>query len=291
LANSESITVTTDVTQSPPKITLNTRDTDYDTIYPILTRNLYNTNGNVPYTINVPENKNFLVHIINNDLTNLTLPNNQKLEIIFNTDLGFKQSVDIIIDADDTATQNKQLDIYINYKFGESTPVETRLLETIDLPIYYNTVTQLTNSAKTWKELNFDIDLNRPFRLNTGSVLEVPISSGSDLVFNSFKRGDTFVINDFLIGTSSRIDFSGQYPVSFVGNDGYIYFNVANNTSLITYGASQSLPLVFNATQSYLLSNIPRLKLNKGVKFKVTRISDSPTSELKERYFIQRQMY
>lgn len=291
ISNSESVTVTTDVTTSPPQITLHTRDTDYDTIFTILTRNLYSPNSNIPYTINVPDNKNFLIHIINNDLTNLTLPNNQKLEIILNSDLKFKQSMEIIIDGDETSTQNKQLDFYINYKFAESTPVETRLLETIDLPVYFNTVTQLTNSAKNWKDFNFNIDLSRKFRLNTGSILEVPIVGEYQLVSNSFRRGDNYLIQDFTIGTLSTTDFSGQYPVSFVSTDGYIYFNVSNNTTLVNYGASASLPLEFNATASYLLSNIPKLKLNKGVKFKVTRISESPTSELKERYFIQRQMY
>lgn len=291
LSNSDSIKVTTDVTKSPPEITLHTRDTDYDTVFTVLSRNLYSPTGNIPYTLNVPENKNFLVHVINNDLTNLTLPNNQRLEIILNSDLAHKQSFDLVIDADDTATQNKQLDFYISYKFGESTPVETRLLETIDLPVYFNTVTQLTNSAKTWKEISFEIDLNRPFRLNTGSSLEVPITGGNELVINSFKRGDTFLITDFTIGTLSSIDFSGQYTVNFVGTDGYVYFNVANNTNLVNYGTTNDLPLQFNKTQDYLLNNIPKIRLNKGIKFKVTRISDSPTSEIRERYFIQRQMY
>jgi hypothetical protein len=291
LTTSDSITVTTDVTKSPPAITLHTKDTDYDTIFTILTRNLYNPTSNVPYTVNVPENKNFLIHVINNDLTNLTLPNNQKLEIILNSDLKFKQSMEIVIDGDDTSTQNKQLDFYIKYQFGESTPVETKLFETIDLPVYFNTFTQLTNSAKNWKDVSFDIDLNRQFRLNTGSILEVPIVGDYKLVSNSFKRGDNYLLQDFTIGTLSTTDFSGQYPVTFVSTDGYVYLNVSNNPTLVNYGASASLPLQLNATQSYLLSNIPKLKLNKGVKFKVTRISDTNNSELKERYFIQRQTY
>jgi len=292
LASSDSVKVITDVTKSPPLITMETRDTDYYQVIDVMTRNLYNTTGNVPYSINVPENKNFLIRVVNNDLTSFVLPNEQKLEIILNSDLAYKQSVDIIIDADDFATQNKQLDIYINYKFGESTPVETRLLETINLPIYYNTTTQLTNSAKNWREMSFSINLDRPLRLNTGSILEVPISGNYNLVSNSFTKGDTLVLEDFLVGTASRLDFSGQYPVNYVSNDGFIYLNVSNNTTLVTYGSSQSLPLSFNsATPSYLLSNIPNLGLNKGFKFRITRVSESTTSELKERYFIQRQMY
>lgn len=291
LASSESVLVKNDVTTSPPQITLHNRDTDYYQIYDISTRNLYNPFGSVPYTVNVPENKNFLVHIMNNDLTNLVLPNNQKLEIIFDKDLSYKQSVDIVINGDDTATQNKQLDIYMNYKFGESTPVETKLLETLDLPIYYNPITQLPNTSKKWKEINFNIDTSRSLNLNTGGILEVPLVGNNLLISNSFTKGDVYQITDFIVGTNSKLDFSGQYPVTSISNDGYLYFNVSSNSTLINYGASQSLPYTFNDSQNYVLANLPRLNLNKGLKIRITRVNPSPTSELKNRYFIQRQMY
>ena len=292
LTTSESISVMNDTTKSPPQITLHTRDTDYTDVFSISTRNLYNTTGNVPYSINVPDNKNFLVHVVNDDVTNLVLPNQQKLEIIFNSDLSYKQTVDIVIDANDLATQNKQLDIYMKYQFSNSTPVETKLLETIDLPVYFNSAIQAANTAKTWKNSYFDIDLTRPFNLNTGSILEVPISGNTSLIGNAFRKGDIFMINDFITGTLSRTDLSGQYVINTVSTDGYVYFNVSNNVNLVNLGASSSLPLAFNSTQStYLLSNIPNLRPNKGIKFSITRISNSNTSEIKDRYFIQRQMY
>jgi hypothetical protein len=140
--------------------------------------------------------------------------------------------------------------------------------------------------------MNFTIDLSRPMSLDTGSILEVPLNGESNLISNSIKKGDVFLLQNFNVGTVSNLDFSGQYFVTNVGTDGYVYLNVSNNIQLITYGASASLPLQFNATQStYLLANSPTLKLNKGTKFKVTRISDSPTSEIKDRYFIQTQSY
>jgi hypothetical protein len=297
IVDSDSVSVNLDTTLRPPRLTLNTKDTSYDQILEVYTNNLYNTTGIIPYTVSIPDNKNFLLHVINNDLTDFTLPNNQKLSIVIDADLSFKQSIDIIIDADDTATQNKQLEIYIKYKFGTetSTPVETKLIETIDLPIYYNTTTQLPNSAKRWKEVSFHIDLDRPLQLNTGSVLEVPIQGDNLLVYNSFKVGDVFQVGDFTIGTSSQVDFSGQYKIrSLNSSNGYIYLDVSNNYTLINYGASSSLPLQFNGTASdsdYILSNIPHLKLNKGVKFRVTRIAESLQTEMKERYLVQREMY
>jgi hypothetical protein len=68
----------------------------------------------------------------------------------------------------------------------------------------------------------------------------------------------------------------------------YVYFDVNNNLDLINYGASASLPLVFNVSGAYLLSNKPKLKFNKGSKYKVTRINESNLSEVSQRYLIEK---
>jgi hypothetical protein len=215
--------------------------------------------------------------------------------------LTYKQSCEIIIEASELSTQNKQLDIFISYLYGSNTSspvVETQLINTIDLPVFFNNTTQLTNSAKNWNKNNFTIDLSKDLQLNIGGILEVPIESNSYLVNNSFNKGDTFVLENFNIGTSSQIDFSGQYTVDNIGfSNSYIYLNVNNNIELINYGSSSSnitnggLPLPFNSTQStYLLSNYPYLRLNKGVRYKITRVSDSSDSGVDERYLIEKQL-
>jgi hypothetical protein len=291
--DSDTITVSVDNTTTPPRLTLNSIDSTYYAIDVALTGNMYNTSGAIPYIVSVPKNKNFLIYIENNDTTAYTLPNSDVLSIVLDQDLGYKQSCDIIIEATSTATQNKQLEVYIKYKLGSdtATPVETKLLETIDLPIYYNTVTQLPNSAKSWNQINFSIDLDKPLQLNTGGILEVPISGSSYLIQNSFKSGDTFKVIDFTVGTTSQIDFSGQYKVDSVGlTNSYVYFNVNNNPTLINYGVSYSLPYTFNATASYELSNVPYLKLNKGIKYKITRIAESMSTGVEERYLIEKEV-
>jgi hypothetical protein len=293
IIDSETISVSLDNTLRPPRLTLNSKDATYNTIYDVLSADLYNINGAIPYIATVPQNKNFLIYVENNDTNNFTLPNSDKLTIVIDRDLDFKQSCDIIIEATSTATQNKQLEVYIKYKLGSdtATPVETKLLETIDLPIYYNTVTQLPNSAKSWNQINFSIDLDKPLQLNTGGILEVPISGSSYLIQNSFKSGDTFKVIDFTVGTTSQIDFSGQYKVDSVGlTNSYVYFNVNNNSTLINYGVSYSLPYTFNATASYELSNVPYLKLNKGIKYKITRIAESMSTGVEERYLIEKEV-
>ena len=62
--------------------------TRFDTVTQVIdvkTQNLYNTSGNIPFVVNVPDNKNFLINVINDDLTNVNLPTDQRLEIIRDT--------------------------------------------------------------------------------------------------------------------------------------------------------------------------------------------------------------
>jgi hypothetical protein len=292
IISSESISVRTDVSTSPSSLVLSNIDPSYSQITYIRTSELYNASGKISNIVPVPTNKNFLIYVINDDLNSIILPNNDKLTILLNSDLNYKQSVDIIIDSNAEATQNKKLDIHINYKYGSDNstlPVESALVNGIDLPIYYNTSTQSPNSAAYSSGLNFSIDLDKDFRLVSGSILETPIKAYSTLVSNFFKKGDTFKLNDFLVGTSSFIDFSGQYGVSSVGpTNSYIYLDISSNNELVNYGISYSLPITFNSTSSYILSNAPYLELNKGVKYKITRTSSSNFSQLSDRYLIEK---
>ncbi len=293
IINSDTIAVDLDSTVSPPRIKLRNKDATYNVIYEVFTSQLYNINGAVPYIATVPENKNFLIYVTNDDINDFTLPNDDKLTILIDRNLDYKQSCDIIIDSNLTATQNKKLEIFINYKLGldTATPVETQIVETVDLPVYYNTVTQVSNSAKSWNSVNFDIDLTKDFQLTSGGLLTLPINENGQLVNDSFKAGDTYQIKDFTIGTISKIDFSGQYVVDSVGaTNSILTLNVNNNATLISYGASNSLPITFNSSTNYLLSNKPYLKLNKGIKYKITRISDAVGDSIEERYLIEREV-
>jgi hypothetical protein len=115
----------------------------------------------------------------------------------------------------------------------------------------------------------------------------VPISGNTSIISNSIKSGDSLVLNNFFVGTSSVFDFSGQYVVSSLGVVGssYIMLDVNINVDLIAYGASASLPLVIHGTSSTLLSNLPYFSLNKGKRIRVTRI-DQLNSPLDQRYHI-----
>ena len=285
IVSTDSINVVTNP-GTPVSISLYNKETSYTSINNISTTDLYNTSGIIPLNLTVPQNKNFLMNIINNDAVALTLPNNDRLTIVLDTDLAYKQSVDIIISASQIASQNKKLDIYINTTVPSAsnravnTTTEALLIGNIDLPIYYNTVNSLPNSAYLWSDFNFNIDFSQTIQYTLGNVLEVPLAGNTLILNNSIKAGDTFKLNNFFVGTASVFNFSGQYKVdSVVGiTSSYIRLNVDSNPDLVAYGSSASLPLYIHGTSSTLLSNTPYFSLNKGKKIKITRINSSDVS-------------
>lgn len=292
IVSSDTISVVSDgASTNIPTITLNSTDPQYGTIYSINTIDLYNVSGNIPMSLAVPKNKNTLVVITNNDETIQTLPNNQKLVVYFETDLNYKQSVDIIINSTDTATQNKQLEFFINYtgqvlpSVTTLPPVMTKAFGPVDLPIYYNSSYQVPNSAKLWDKFNFNINLWNDVTLQTSGSLIIGLQEPPFVIGNSIKKGDTVTLNDFQIGTSSTIDFSGQYQITDVNTiNNTITLDLSNNPVVISYQTANPTQTILTS----LLSNTPYLSLNKGVKYRITCISDTTTSTFSERYLIQK---
>ena len=292
IVSSDTITVTVNNNSSPPTLTLDSIDTSYYSVDGINATDLYNANGVIPMNIDVPDNKDFLVYVTNNDENNAPLPNGStsSLTIFIDQDLNYLQTVDIIVNATTTATQNKQLSILINYQQGPITnlPVLTPIVSGINLPVFYNSITQGQNSAALLDDFSFTIDTTQPITLNLGGILSVPLAQNNNLVYNSINSGDTLVLNNFIVGTSSQYNFSGQYVVQSVSaTNSYINLNVSNNLLLLNYGASASLPLTFNSNSNYLLSNQPYFILNQGYKVKITRVDNTSSSDLNSRYLIE----
>jgi hypothetical protein len=287
MVSSETISVST-VPGTPPLVSISNISTEYSSTDVFRTSQLYNTQGIIPLNLSVTENRSFIVKIINNDSVALNLPNNDKLTIVFDRDLYPRQSIEILIESDQFSTENKKLDIYMRSQFSTSpNPVEVLLIGSIDLPVYYNSTTQLQNSAYMWSDFKFNVDFNQPINLITGNKLEIPFSESSYLINNSIKPGDTLKLNNLFVGTSSVYNFSGQYVVdSLVGmTSSYVTFDISSNVDLVAYGSSASLPLQLHGTSSSMLSNLPYFSLNKGKKIKITRISLS--DNLSDRYHIQ----
>ena len=320
IQDSDTIKVVVEQLPNFSSLKLENIDTDYKQINKINTTDLYNAQGIIPININVPENKNFLIHVTNNDEVELTLPNEDKLTIVIDRDLDYRQSCYILIDSTTLSTQNKKLDIYIKYMVDSSTPadienagpnvqsnvpivnpldnlpVETPLITNVNLPVFYNSVTQQSNLASVSSKFSFDIDLNKPIILNAGNILEVPLNGHYMLINNSIKKGDTLLMNDFQVGTSSVFDFSDQYKVDSVGvTNSYIYLDISSNSELVAYGSSTTLPKYIHDPNGYYgtysteLSNIPYFTLNKGYRFKITRVDSSDSSTIENRYLIEKE--
>jgi hypothetical protein len=302
LVSSDTIQVET-IDASPAQLRLNSIDAQYFSIETFNTSDMYNVNGAIPINISPPTNKDFLVHIINNDQVDITLPNSEKLSLLVTTDLSYRQTMNLLISGSNLSTQNKKLDVFIttinlltsstqsinnNIVTEETTtpPVETLLIGDIDLPVFYNTSTTQPNSASTWKGFNFDINFNSDIQLLAGNLLQFNLNSNDLLVSNSVKVGDSVVLNNLFIGTVSTFDFSGQYKVdSVVGAT--VSLNIGNNANFVAY-ASNSYPLVIHqpSTSTSILSNSPYLSLNKGYFIRITRISPDDNVLIPEKYFV-----
>ena len=273
------------VTGTPPSIRLNAINTTYERVYVYNATDMYNTQGVIPANLSVPNNRDFLINFTNNDEVELSL--SDKLTFVLDRDLYYRQSVDFLINASQYSSQNKKIDIYMNSDISSTSTQNTQVLIVggIDLPVYYNTISQNPNTAYLWKDFKFQIDLTKDITLEVGSKLKLSFDVDQNIINNSIKVGDVMYLNNFFVGTVSVYDYSGQYTVQSLSTDSYVIFDISSNDSLVKYGASSSLPAYFHTgTASTLLSNIPYFSLNKGKKIRLTRVSNS--NILKERYSI-----
>ena len=287
LASSDTIQVVSNNGTTPPYITLNNIDYNYTTITNVNTTDLYNQSGIIPLNIAVPKNKDFLVRINNNDQTSLSTDN---LTLYLGSDLSYKQSVEIFIDSNNTATQNKKVDFYINYSNGQPNqlPVLTKIIES-NLPIYYNSYLQKPNLSSLISKFNFNIDMSNNIYLSLDGSLMVPLYGSTQSVFNNtINKGDVFLIEDFIVGTSSTIDFSGQYVVTNVSTTNlYLTFDTSSNTNLISY-AQNNITIGSSISINNILVNIPSISVNKGSKYRITNVNISATASFSERYIIEK---
>jgi len=273
---------------NPPSISLDNIDTEYARIDNINTTDLYNAQGIIPFNITIPTNKSFLINVVNNDNVALELQQGDKLTIILDNDLSLNQSVTINLSGNGDSSENKKLDMFMVSDAGslDGTQAEVLLIGDVDLPVFYNTNTQLPNSAYLWKSFDFDIDFNQEIYLSSEDKLKIPLEGNTYLINNSIDVGDTLYLNNLFVGTTSVYDFSGQYLVDGLegATSSYITLDISNNVDFVTTYENETFPYQLHGTSSTMLSNKPYFSLNKGKNIRITRISDS--TDLKLRYHI-----
>ena len=285
ITDSSSI-ITEFVPGNPPALSLKNIDPQYDNVLNVFTGNMYNSIGPVPLLVTVPLNKSFLVQITNNDEVELALPNNQKLQVNIQSDLSIGQTMEMVINPSNLSTQNKKLDIFLNSTINE-VQTQVLLLGDVNLPFSYNETTELQNASYLWKSFDFNIDFNQEIYLLEDNRLLLSFEENYSMVNNSMKEGEVFQLNNFYVGTSSVYDFSGQYLVDQLisPTSSQVVFDVSSNQNIVTWGASQSLPLMIHSASASMLSNKPYFSLNKGKKIKITRVSLS--ENINEKYLIE----
>lgn len=280
MVSTESIRVEKDDTQSPPVIKLYNIEGRYFRSTNIKTSNLYNTNGNIPMSIEVPEGKDFLVNLLNDDTISQELPDNQNLVIFLNRDLYYKQTIDIIVDGSIDSIENKKLDILVTYNDGSNIPILRNIVDGLNLPVYYNVKFQDQNTAYKWKQIQQDVN---GFTLNNdGETVGISVSR-----VNGLNKGDSILVENAIFdadGSSIKID--GQYIIDSVDElTSTINIDYLQNDNLTSY-INQEI-LSGNLSSGDIITDYKSMgmfRLNKGFKISITRVDESEISSFEDRY-------
>lgn len=276
IVDTDSIKVVKDNSASPPEIQLFNVEGRFNQINSIDTSTLYNDDGYIPQSVNVPDGKDFMVYINNNDTTNQSLPDNQKLTLYLNQDMDYKQTVEFIIDGTENSTENKQLNILITYDDGENVPVLRNAVTNLDLPVYYNSTEQNQNTAYTWKQINQDIT---QFTLNSdGETVGMSASRVTGL-----KKGDAIILDNIFFNT---INIDGQYIIDSISGTN-INIDYTQNSELNSYIEQEISD--GNLSSGDIMSDyssIGSFKFNNGYKVSITRIDELDSSTFEDRYLI-----
>lgn len=281
IVDTSSIKVVKNNTTTPPQIQLYNIEGRYNEITKIFASKLYDQDGYIPMSVNVPEGKDFLVYIVNDDTVSQELPDNQSLTIVLNKDLYYKQTVDFIVSSEDFSTENKQLNILLTYSDGTNVPLLRNLITNLDLPVYYNTVEQTQNSSFSWKQVSTDIT---QFKLNIdGETVGMSASRVSGL-----KKGDTILVENILFGSDpdTAILIDGQYTIDSIVGD-TINIDYTENDNLTSYIETEISN--GNLSSGDIITDYNSMgifRLNKGYKISVTRISDIINSTFEDRYLV-----
>ena len=271
--DSDTVKIGIDYTKNYPALSMNAVAVDYSEIY-----NFYSTdisNYNIAYAgqtgitsssalkITVPNTGKFLVNIFNNivyEQSGLTL------EMTFDKDLSFKQSVDIILRPDMGLYSNE---IKFNVMFDDgtaSTVTEKLLTGPVDLPVDLSSYLASNPTGSTFNnsyymKLSTFID-----RLSTGSTW----GTGTTIDFKEdlFYVGDWIYIEDlYLLSGTTYIDYSGLYKI----------VNLVGIQAILDWDTS---------SWNVKLRGTPKAHYYKGMKINILRIDSSISSDINHRYLI-----
>ena len=270
ITSSDSIKVEI-LSRTPAAFSLKSIDPIYERVENIKSSELYTGDSILPINIQIPENKSILVNIENDDEVEIDFDNN--LSIILETELNLNQTIDFVIKGGELSTQNKKLDIFVNENINNVLS-SILLIGDINLPVFYNKNLQRVNSSYIWSDFKFKIDFDSDIKLIDSNTLEFSLKEPSNIVINSIKIGDIFLLEDFIVNNNNNVsNFSGQYMISDV-EENRIKLDISPNKLFISNYIDFTFP--------YILHSLPYFSLNKGKKIRVTKISNS--DDIRQRY-------
>lgn len=294
IVDSDSIKVVLDQSTNPPSIKLISSDASYGEIYQYPISLLYQNNTVLNSKVTVPTGKDFLINIINDDNSDVTLDNN--INIVLDRDLDFKQTCEIKI-YPKNAKFNKRLNISILSSLVENIDTNRgyQLLSNIELPIdtNLNANLQLKPIKERWNSLKditpTDIGI-RKISDNYYVVLKLNIMD-----IGGFETGDVVYLDniDFsYLNTNNNIftsNITGQYEI--IGNiqNNELVFKVNNEDFKVIYNELNKINVLsthYYSNSIFKLRQPPVLRVNNGWNITITA-NDRVSNSLDEKYLIE----
>lgn len=265
LVDSESTYILNDNSGAYPQISVNVKKLDYGNITNIKTSDIYNyiVSNNSSYMINIIDNNRILLNINNDDLIGFN-----DLDILIQTDLYYKQTLEVNINYNNALKSNK-LNFKVNFKDING------FLNITDLYSIGTPVNLLNDDPIIYSKSNY---INTSISKITQSVTSDPnnetltIFTLSDNIFGETK-GTSYVYIDNLLYLSGNttIDYSGVYGIEST-NYSSANFKISLNTVNLT------------------LLGIPTIYIFKSIKLLITRIDKTYETDIKNRYIIEKRI-
>jgi hypothetical protein len=276
--DSDTVKILIDYTKNYPALSFNAVNIDYTEIYTMHSTEIADYNiahsgqtgitSTVSELIVVPNTGKFLVNLYND----MVVENKDLiLQIAFDKDLTFKQSVDIVIRPDIAMYSNE---MNINIIFDEGLPnskTEQNLISLVDLPVDlvpggYNpsNPTGSTFNNAYYMKLTTFVD-----RLTTGATW----GTGTTIDFKDdlFYVGDSIYIEDlFLASGNTYIDYSGLYKIA----------HIVGIQAILDWDTSG---------WQVRLRGTPKAHYYKGMKINILRVEESDDSDITHRYMITKE--
>lgn len=271
--DSDTVSITTNYGGIYPTISFNIKNVEYSDIYNINSSAIYNykvATGD-EYKIEVPDSNKLLVKITNDDITDYST-----MGILLDKDLGYKQSAEIYFDVKSGYYANK-LDISIYYDNDDvGGAVKTLLVDNLYLPTDIGDYIpgDITYNKVYYNDTNISHNINLIVPTGSTPLIYTILYPTEQNVMGSATYEEKVYIENFKFinnTTGELVDYSGIYEIGTTESD----FNQV------------SFKILLN-TYDHTSVGIPKVYLAKAIKYIITRVDESNTSSIEDRYLIQK---